>query len=130
MRVTGGALRGRRLRTVPGTSVRPTSDRVREALFQIVAGALPGAHVADLTSRDLSHRPELIVLIYIDLAHADNILRRDHLVAAERYPELHASFLYAYLAGVSQAEKDRTEYNKEELDVHDAPDFVACSAAT
>jgi 16S rRNA (guanine966-N2)-methyltransferase len=33
MRVTGGVLRGRRLRTPAGASVRPTSDRVREALF-------------------------------------------------------------------------------------------------
>jgi 16S rRNA (guanine966-N2)-methyltransferase len=46
--VTGGALRGRKLRTVPGQSVRPSSDRVREAVFQILAARLPGARVADL----------------------------------------------------------------------------------
>jgi 16S rRNA (guanine966-N2)-methyltransferase len=33
MRVISGSLRGRYFNTVPGTDVRPTSDRVREALF-------------------------------------------------------------------------------------------------
>ena len=33
MRVTGGALRGRKLRAPSGSKVRPSSDRVREALF-------------------------------------------------------------------------------------------------
>jgi 16S rRNA (guanine966-N2)-methyltransferase len=45
--VTGGALRGRRLRTPRGRGVRPSSDRVREALFQILAGRLAGARVVD-----------------------------------------------------------------------------------
>ena len=33
MRLTGGRLRGRRLEAMPGGAVRPTADRVREALF-------------------------------------------------------------------------------------------------
>jgi 16S rRNA (guanine966-N2)-methyltransferase len=33
MRVISGSLRGRSFDTIPGTDVRPTSDRVREALF-------------------------------------------------------------------------------------------------
>ncbi len=47
MRVTGGALRGRRLRVPAGASVRPTSDRVREALFSSL-GDVAGAAVLDL----------------------------------------------------------------------------------
>jgi pantetheine-phosphate adenylyltransferase len=46
MRVTGGRLGGRRIRVPPG-AVRPTSDRVREALFARL-GALEGARVLDL----------------------------------------------------------------------------------
>ncbi|HOP39597.1 MAG TPA: 16S rRNA (guanine(966)-N(2))-methyltransferase RsmD [Geobacteraceae bacterium] len=38
MRVIGGTARGRRLHTPRGLSVRPTSDRVKEALFNILAG--------------------------------------------------------------------------------------------
>lgn len=48
LRVTGGELRGRRLR-VPGRArdLRPTSERVREAIFSILGG-VEGAHVLDL----------------------------------------------------------------------------------
>jgi 16S rRNA (guanine966-N2)-methyltransferase len=48
MRVIGGEARGRRLVAPPGREVRPTSDRVREALFSILADRLAGAVVLDL----------------------------------------------------------------------------------
>ena len=50
MRVIGGDLRGRRLTAPSGTAVRPTSDRVREAIFDILfsQGGVDGAHVVDL----------------------------------------------------------------------------------
>ena len=47
MRITGGRLGGRRIVAPRGQSTRPTSDRVREALFQIL-GDLDGARVLDL----------------------------------------------------------------------------------
>lgn len=47
MRVTGGNLRGRRIRVPPGAGVRPTSDRVRESLFGRL-GDLDGVRVLDL----------------------------------------------------------------------------------
>ena len=47
MRVTGGDLRGRRIRVPRGSAVRPTADRVREALFARL-GDLSGARVLDL----------------------------------------------------------------------------------
>ncbi len=47
LRVTGGALGGRRLVAAPGRSVRPTTDRVREALFARL-GDVEGARVLDL----------------------------------------------------------------------------------
>src|SRR5206468_2046146 len=41
MRIVGGSHRGRRLLAPPGQTVRPTSDRAREALFNILGhGAL------------------------------------------------------------------------------------------
>jgi 16S rRNA (guanine966-N2)-methyltransferase len=50
MRITGGTLRSRSLRAPRGNATRPTTDRVREALFGILAaaGTLEGANVADL----------------------------------------------------------------------------------
>ena len=48
MRVIAGTDRGRRLVAPPGRGTRPTSDRVREALFSILAGRVRGARVLDL----------------------------------------------------------------------------------
>jgi 16S rRNA (guanine966-N2)-methyltransferase len=47
MRVTGGILRGRLLRG-PAAGYRPTQDRVREALCNALAAAIPGARFLDL----------------------------------------------------------------------------------
>jgi 16S rRNA (guanine966-N2)-methyltransferase len=47
MRVIAGALRGRRIIAPRGREIRPTSDRVREALFSIL-GSVQGARVLDL----------------------------------------------------------------------------------
>ncbi|MDA8199604.1 MAG: 16S rRNA (guanine(966)-N(2))-methyltransferase RsmD [Thermaerobacter sp.] len=48
MRVVGGALAGRLLQSPRGTATRPTLDRVREALFNVLARRVPGAVVLDL----------------------------------------------------------------------------------
>ena len=47
MRVVAGRFGGRRLQAPPGTATRPTSDRVREALFSTL-GPLDGVRVLDL----------------------------------------------------------------------------------
>jgi 16S rRNA (guanine(966)-N(2))-methyltransferase RsmD len=47
MRVVAGRFGGRRLKAPPGAHTRPTSDRVREALFSIL-GPLAGERVLDL----------------------------------------------------------------------------------
>jgi 16S rRNA (guanine966-N2)-methyltransferase len=48
LRVIGGEKRGFSLASPPGFEVRPTSARVREALFDILAGEIPGACFLDL----------------------------------------------------------------------------------
>ena len=48
MRVIGGKYRSRVLSEFAGENVRPTSDRAREALFNILALKLYGARVLDL----------------------------------------------------------------------------------
>ena len=47
MRVVAGKHRGRRLQAPPGAATRPTSDKVREALFSIL-GPVEGVNVLDL----------------------------------------------------------------------------------
>ncbi len=48
MRVITGKARGVQLKTPEGLQTRPTSDRVKEALFSIIHFDIPGARVLDL----------------------------------------------------------------------------------
>ncbi len=48
MRVIGGEFRSRLLKSVPGLDTRPTPDRLREALFNILTPRIEGAVFADL----------------------------------------------------------------------------------
>jgi 16S rRNA (guanine966-N2)-methyltransferase len=48
VRVVAGRFRGHGLVAPRGRSTRPTSDRVREALFSILVGSVEGARVLDL----------------------------------------------------------------------------------
>lgn len=47
MRVIGGEFRSRRLESMPGAEVRPTPDRLRETLFDILGPAIEGAVFVD-----------------------------------------------------------------------------------
>lgn len=47
MRIISGTLRGRRLKTPAWEGLRPTSDRLRETLFNILAPRVAGARVLD-----------------------------------------------------------------------------------
>lgn len=47
MRVIGGEFRSRRLKTPAGDNVRPTPDRLREALFNILTPRIEGAVFLD-----------------------------------------------------------------------------------
>lgn len=48
MRVITGKARGVQLKTPEGMKTRPTTDRVKEALFSIIQFEIPGAKVLDL----------------------------------------------------------------------------------
>ena len=48
MRIIGGKYKSRVLAEFPGTDVRPTGDRVKESLFNILSLKIGGARVLDL----------------------------------------------------------------------------------
>ncbi len=50
MRIIAGSFKGRKLSSPKGKNTRPTSDRVREAIFSIVGDLVVGARVLDLYS--------------------------------------------------------------------------------
>lgn len=47
MRIIAGAFKGRRLKTPSWEGVRPTSDKLRETLFNVLAPRIEGARVLD-----------------------------------------------------------------------------------
>ena len=53
MRIVGGRHRGRRLQALKGGDLRPTADRVRESVFNILEHAIEGFGVAGSTVVDV-----------------------------------------------------------------------------
>ena len=50
MRIIAGIAKGRNLYSIKNTQVRPTQDRVKEAVFNMLAFKVPGCNVLDLFS--------------------------------------------------------------------------------
>lgn len=48
LRVISGKARGRRIKSVPGDTTRPITDRTKESLFNIIGGDILGASFLDL----------------------------------------------------------------------------------
>ena len=48
MRIIAGEYKGRNLKSPPSLNVRPTSDRLRETLFNVIAPIIEGARFLDL----------------------------------------------------------------------------------
>ncbi len=110
-RIIGGSARGRRLKTPPGTRTRPTSDRVREALFSSLEselGTLAGVRFLDLFAGSgavgleaSSRGAGSVVLVEHDRATAALIRANAtalglehatvHAIKAERLAETHAN---------------------------------------
>lgn len=83
MRIIGGKYRGRTLVPFKGREVRPTSDRAKESLFNILAPEISGANVLDLFCgtggiglEALSRGADLVVFNDISQESLD-ILRRN-----------------------------------------------------
>jgi len=48
LRIIGGDLKGKRLKSIHGKLIRPTADRIREAIFNILSNSIAKALVLDL----------------------------------------------------------------------------------
>ncbi len=70
MRVTGGIAKGILLKAPKGLKTRPTSDKVRQAIFQTLGESIEGTHVLDLFAgtgalgiEAISHGAEFAVFV-------------------------------------------------------------------
>ena len=77
MRITGGKFGGRNLNVPRSDAIRPTQDRVREALFNILAPEIPGCAFLDLFAGSgavgleaLSRGAERVTFVEGDRRHA------------------------------------------------------------
>ncbi|HEY7933733.1 MAG TPA: 16S rRNA (guanine(966)-N(2))-methyltransferase RsmD [Solirubrobacteraceae bacterium] len=103
MRVIAGGLRGRRLKAPAGTVTRPTSDRVREALFSML-GPIAETRVLDLFAgtgalgiEALSRGAQRALLVERD-AHAIAVIKANLSalgIAGEQAQVMHADVLEA-----------------------------------
>jgi 16S rRNA (guanine966-N2)-methyltransferase len=107
VRVVAGAYRGRRLEAPRGRATRPTSDRVREALFSIL-GPIEGLRVLDLFAgsgalgiESLSRGAAEAVFVDSD-ARAIAAVRRNLDAIGVEAP-VHRRDAFAWLAGASGA---------------------------
>lgn len=48
IRIISGSLKGKKIATIPGLSTRPTSDKVREAIFSIIGHGIKGTSFLEL----------------------------------------------------------------------------------
>ena len=91
MRVTGGEFGGRKLSVPPGDKIRPTQDRVREALFSMLMNDIPGARFIDLFAGSgavgleaLSRGAEQVVWVEKNSRHIRVLRRNSDLLASGR----------------------------------------------
>lgn len=118
LRVISGKARGRRLRSVPGDTTRPITDRVKESLFDIIGGDIQNASLLDLfagtgsvgieaLSRGAAFvrfvdRERLAIetiranLEHTDLSDGSEVLRMDAFSLLGRLPD--RQFDYVYIA--------------------------------
>ena len=82
MRVIAGKYRGRTLKSPPSLATRPTSDRLRETLFNIIAPRLEGARFLDLCAGSGAVGIEASSRGAVHVTLVDNSRRLGHLVQA------------------------------------------------
>lgn len=100
MRVIGGSYRRRLLKTPTWPGLRPTSDRLRETLFNVLGGRIEGARVLDgyagtgaIGIEALSRGAAHVTFVERD-PRAIRLIREnlEHLGVTERYAIIRAAF--------------------------------------
>jgi 16S rRNA (guanine(966)-N(2))-methyltransferase RsmD len=111
MRVIAGQWGGRRLQAPPGAATRPTSDRVREALFSVLGDRVAGARVLDLFAGSGALGIEALsrgaaAATFVDSSGAAIRALRANLAALGAAPEVRRQDALRFLAGASAAGRE------------------------
>jgi 16S rRNA (guanine966-N2)-methyltransferase len=111
LRITGGSARGRKLTTPKSDVIRPTCDRVREALFNILGQRIVGSRVLDLFAGTGAIGIEALsrgasFALFVDLSPEAGRLIEANLRAC--LPQPHAAFVLLNLATTPHLHSLRT----------------------
>jgi 16S rRNA (guanine966-N2)-methyltransferase len=105
LRVISGKARGFRLRSVPGDTTRPITDRVKEALFNIIGPDIVGSSFLDLFAGSgsvgieaLSRGAALVVFIDINRLPIDTVRGNLKLTGLGEKARVLRQDAYSYLA--------------------------------
>lgn len=138
MRIIAGTYRSRTLDAPPGLSTRPTSDRLRETLFNVLAPRVQAAIFLDLYAGSgavgfeaLSRGAASVTFVERDRA-ALHILRGNLArLAVGSQARVHVGSVNAFLRSESLAGPDRQSYNIVFLDPpYDAAQEYAATLAS
>jgi len=109
MRIIAGRAGGLKLKSLKGRDVRPTLDRVKESMFNIIAFDLPGADVLDLFSgfgslgiEALSRGAEKADFVEINKSHLKVVEQNLKKAKLFDLAELYNQDAYLYLKNCSQ----------------------------
>jgi 16S rRNA (guanine966-N2)-methyltransferase len=109
MRIIAGRAGGLKLKSLKGRDVRPTLDRVKESMFNIIAFDLPGAEVLDLFSgfgslgiEALSRGAEKADFVEINKAHLKVIEQNLKKAKLIDFAKLYNQDAYLYLKNCIQ----------------------------
>ena len=102
MRITGGEFGGRNLKVPKSDAIRPTQDRVREALFNMIQFEVPGADFLDLFAGSgavgieaLSRGAKSATFVESNRRHMPVLLENLRLVSPAGGPQLNFSTVLA-----------------------------------
>lgn len=109
MRISGGALARRSLHAPAGLATRPTTDKVRQALFNILGPLPEGARVLDLFAgtgalgiEALSRGAGQVVFVEQDLAALSALRRNLQELALTGQAQVHAGEVSRFLAKLAK----------------------------
>jgi 16S rRNA (guanine966-N2)-methyltransferase len=110
LRIVAGRFRGRRLHGPQAAGVRPTADRMKESLYNVLQGWFPGARVLDLFAGSgnlgleaLSRGASRVVLVESRRRALQLIERNLQLLGVEREVEVVAGDALGYLRAAPAA---------------------------
>lgn len=117
MRIIAGTYRSRVLKAPPGLATRPTSDRLRETLFNVLAPRIAGAAFLDLYAGSgavgleaLSRGADAVTFVEREPA-ALKVLRANLVALGVRGGfQVHAGSAAAYLRAAAKAAPNRAPY--------------------